>query len=375
MFCNRTLQMTRRCYWSLAAMALLAAMMPIDLKAQTAPAVTVAPAALVDLTEVAAFNGRAVAVQKVDLRARVAGFVQAVNFTEGGLVAEGDVLFELEDGAYRAAYNQADAQIAAAEAALTLANLERDRQAELAAKGTAAQAVLDRAVAEADRAAAEVRRLTALREVAALDLSYTQIVAPFAGRVGLSTANVGALVGPESGALLTLVKTDPMTVQFPVPERDLLALKAQAADGGQPTLIGVTLTLADGTAYDQPGQIDFTDVAVNPGTDTVLIRATFPNPGMVLRDGALVRVVLEGGGDAAVLTVPQQAIQRDLLGAFVLVVDEAGVVEKRRVTADRLTRGLGVVTEGLAEGERVITEGANKARPGATVDAALGGEG
>jgi membrane fusion protein (multidrug efflux system) len=356
-------------------LALLLSAAPVAVHAQAAPAVTVAPAELVELTEQVAFNGRAVAVQKVDLRARVGGFVQARNFTEGGMVAAGQVLFELEDGAYRAAYNQIDAQIAAAEAALTLADLERARQAELRAKGTAAQAVLDRAVAEADRAAAEVRRLMAQREAAALDLSYTQITAPFAGRVGLARADVGALVGPESGPLLTLARTDPMTVQFPVPERDLLALQADAAAGGGTTLLGVTLTLADGSTYGETGKIDFADVAVNPGSDTVLIRAVFPNPDMVLRDGALVRVTVEGAAGAPVLTVPQQAIQRDLLGAFVLVVDAAGVVEQRRVSADRLTRGRAVVTGGLAEGEQVITEGVNKARPGATVDAALAGEG
>jgi membrane fusion protein (multidrug efflux system) len=209
-----------------------------------------------------------------------------------------------------------------------------------------------------------------VREAAALDLSYTRITAPFAGRVGLSSADVGALVGPESGALLTLVRTDPMTVQFPVPERDLLYLQARAREGGGPTVLGVGLTLADGSSYAEPGTIDFTDVTVNRGTDTVLARASFPNPDMVLRDGALVRVVIEGTVQETALTVPQQAIQRDLLGAFVLVVDDAGVVEQRRVAADRLVRGRAVVTEGLAEGERVITEGINKARPGATVDAA-----
>jgi len=233
---------------------------------------------------------------------------------------------------------------------------------------------LDRAVAEADSAAAQVKQLEAQREAAALNLSYTQIKAPFAGRVGLASADVGALVGPDSGPLLTLVRTHPMTVQFPVPERDLLALKTNDSQGDTTGVGSVTLTLADGTPYAEQGQLDFSDVTVSTGTDTVLIRAVFANDDGILRDGSLVRVTVEGASATPVLTVPQQAIQRDLLGAFVLVVDDAGVVSQKRVEVSRLTRGLAIVSSGLEPGERVITEGVNKARPGATVNAALAGE-
>jgi membrane fusion protein (multidrug efflux system) len=181
--------------------------------AQPVPAVTVAAAEVTDVSDTAVFTGRAVAEQKVELRARVSGFVEARDFAEGAPVEAGAVLFRIEDAAYRATLAESEASIAAAEAERRLAEIERDRQATLVAREAAAQAVLDVAEANAAKAEAGVLRLQAQRDRAALDLSYTEVRAPFSGVVGLASADVGALVGPDSGPLVTLVRTDPMTAR------------------------------------------------------------------------------------------------------------------------------------------------------------------
>jgi membrane fusion protein (multidrug efflux system) len=353
------------------ALALMMAVGHPAMAQQAAPSVVVAEATLAEVAEAVTFNGRVVATQKVDIRARISGFVEELGFTEGRLVSEGDVLFRLEDDSYRFALDQAEAQVAAADAAAALALLERDRQAELVARDAAAQAVLDRAEADYQAKAADVRRLQAMRDQAALNLSYATITAPFDGRVGRAAVDVGALVGPETGALLTLVRVDPMTVEFAVPERVLLVFQAQAQANGGPPTGAITLVRADGSTYPEPGTFDFADVAVNQSTDTVIIRAVFPNPDGSLTDGALVAVTLTADPGEPQLTVPQIAVQRDLTGPFVLVVDDAGVVEQRRVEVARQSQGVAVIGAGLEPGERVVTEGINKVRPGITVDAAL----
>ncbi len=338
--------------------------------AQPLPAVTVAPAEMRVVGGTAVFTGRAVAVQKVEIQPRVSGFVEAMDFAEGGPVAKDQVLFRIEDGRYRAAVAEIEGSLIAARSAERLAELERDRQAQLVQRQTVAQAVLDAAEAELGKARGEVMRLEAALETARLDLSYTEVRAPFDGIAGLAGADVGALVGPGSGPLVTVVRTDPMTVEFPVPQAAILRFERQVEAGKATLTSAIGLKLADGSDYAETGDIDFTGIDVARGTDTITIRAVFPNPEGKLKDGALVRVALRTEAAEPMLTVPRQAVQRDMQGDFVLVVGPDSRVELRRVTATAAADGLSVVTAGLAEGETVVVEGLTKARPGAVVDAA-----
>ena len=336
------------------------------------PAVTVASAEMSDLRPSLGFSGRAAAIQKVEIRARVTGFLEAVHFIEGKPVKQGDVLYEIEDDAFRAAVEEIEGSIAAAEASRKLAELDRKRKAELSEKGNVAQAQLDVAVATLGKAEGEMRRLQGILDRAKLDLAYTRILAPFDGIAGLSAVDVGGLVGPETGALTTITRLNPMTVEFQVATADVVRLRRKRLEEGGPRASEgvVSLTLADGSPYPELGLVDFVDAFASEGTDTVTLRAEFENPDGLLLDGALVDVTLEQVEPEIVLNVPQRSVQRDQLGPFVMVVMADNTVELRRVTVDRVTNGRSVISEGLKEGELVITDGLNKVRPGIAVDAA-----
>ena len=338
--------------------------------AQQAPAVVVAPAKIMDLRESADFTGRLVAYQKVDIRARVSGFLESVNFKEGQEVKAGSLLYEVEDGTYRAAVQEIEGSIKAAEAQRDLAIIERDRSKRLLASNTVSQSQLDVAEAQVKKAEADLARLNGTKAQAELNLSYTRITAPFDGIVGLSAVDVGALVGPEAGALTTLTRLNPMYAEFSVATSLLLTYREQVREGKISSGANVRIILPDGTEYPSKGTVNFVSSNVARGTDTITVRAEFPNPDGVLLDGTLVRVSLEQTNEQDVLAIPQEAVQRDQQGAFVMVVGAGSKVELRRVDIARTTRGQAVIASGLKEGEQVITEGVGKVRPGIVVDAA-----
>jgi membrane fusion protein (multidrug efflux system) len=339
--------------------------------AKNVPSVIVAAAVRKELTPTLTFTGRVEAIEKVELRARVDGYLEKRLFTEGGEVKSGDLLFVIEKAPYQAQLEQIQASIEAAEAELRLAKLDLDRKSELLRKQVVAQAQVDDVRAKHDEARALLLRQKASATQATLNLGYTDVMAPFAGQIGRSAYSVGNYVGPSSGTLATLVSRDPMHVSFPVSQREVLTLRKKAEESGADLKsVKVKLLLADGSAYPQVGTLDFVDVKMSQETDTVQVRGVFANPNRHLIDGQLVTVRVELATGETAIFVPQQALQLDQAGAFVLVVDHEKRVKVRRVTMGEGREGEQQIKSGLEEGDRVIIEGIQKVRPDQVVEIA-----
>jgi membrane fusion protein, multidrug efflux system len=345
--------------------ALFAIVSCLQAKAQTAPApaVLVQPAELRSMTKQAEFVGRAEALEKVDLRARVQGFLGPRLFKDGDEVNEGQVVFTIEKEPFEAAVDQRKAQLASAQATLANADRQLARTAELTGKGNAPVAQLDQRTAEQGQAKAAVMEAEANLRDAQIQLSYTDIKSPISGRIGRSAVSPGNLVGPDSGVLATVVKDDPMQVLFSVTQREML----EARDSEVTGKVRARVRLANGSLYSEKGRVDFLDVQVNPRTDGQTVRAMFPNPDDILTSGQTVRVIIEEKGGDEVLVIPYSAVAIDQTGSYVFVVDQDNKVEQRRVRLGIIREGFAVVEEGVKAGERVIVQGQQRVRAGITV--------
>jgi membrane fusion protein, multidrug efflux system len=335
------------------------------------PSVIAVAAETQTIEEEAQFVGRVVAVDRVELRARVEGFLKERRFKEGQKVAVGDVLFMIEPEQYEAVVEQREADLEKAKADSQNAAAQLTRGLELLKQKNIAQARVDELQAAAVVAKAGIAQAQAALNAARLNLSYTQITAPIAGRIGLSNLSVGNLVGPSSGVLATLVSRDPIHVQFPVTQRDLLAARRQiAAKGGDPRKVVIQARLPNGRLYEHSGHLDFVDVTTDQTTDSVTLRAELPNPDGTLVDGQYVGVVVQSGEPESAILIPQAALQIDQQGLYVLIVDAESKAQIRRIKTGQSKGAEIVVTQGLTAGELVIREGVQGVTPGQPVKAA-----
>jgi membrane fusion protein, multidrug efflux system len=335
-----------------------------------APAVSVIPVASRDVTDTGEFIGRVVAIDKVDIVARVPGFIEERYFTEGQDVKRGDLLFRIEQATYKAAVEQQEASLAKAKATEANAALQLERGRDLVRGQNIPQATVDQRAADEGSAKADVMVARAALEQAKINFAYTEIHSPIDGRIGLANFTVGNLVGPSSGSLATIVSHDPIYVIFQASERDILEYKRRIAAPENPSPhVVVRIKLPDGSIYPLPGVSNFLDIQVGNTTDTVAVRAQFPNPQGILVPGGFVGVTVERGAPKSALVVPQSAVQVDQAGRYVLVVDDAKKVELRRVTTGAEQGTDVVVTDGLKKGELIIVEGIQKVRPGQVVAA------
>ena len=352
----------------------------------SAPIVGTAAVRLAPVTTQGQFVGSVVAAQQVALTARVEGFLDKVNFTEGSFVQADSVAFVIEKDTYQAAVDGAQAQLqsavaaeAGAEANLKLQDLTLVRQKELVKSNSVpqsavdqAQATRDSAAAQVDQAKAQITLMQSQLQTAQLNLSYTDIKTPIAGRIGKAIITEGNLVSPQSGTLATVVQTDPIRVVFSISDREYLDVvkilkpdnSSLAADAAayQPRL-----KLPDGTEYDQPGKIAFLDNTIDPSTGTIAVYAEFPNPQLKLVPGQFVEVTVQAGESVELPVVPASAILQDQQGAYVFGLGEGNRAEIRRVTLGQRVGTDWAVTAGLAQGEIVIVSGIQKVQAGVAV--------
>jgi membrane fusion protein (multidrug efflux system) len=349
-----------------AISAALAALLASAAFAQTPVRVGVAAAGTKEISKGADFVGRVDAVEKVEIRARVTGYLDSVKFEEGQAIAVGEPLYEIEPALFKADVEQAQGALERAEASKTLAEIQLKRAEELLAKqaGTAVQR--DQAAASDQQAGGAVLSAKASLSTAQINLGYASILSPIKGRIGLTNVTKGNVVGPDSGVLATIVSQDPMYVTFPVSQREFMRVTGDAKSSLKD--VGATLSFSDGSKYTETGRIDFVDVKVDRSTDTITLRANFPNPEEKLKDGALVRVRLASDAPISKIVVPQAALLADKDGPYIFVVED-GKAAVRRIKTGGESGSDVVIESGLSGGEMVIVEGLQNVRPGAPVTA------
>ncbi|MEM5585078.1 efflux RND transporter periplasmic adaptor subunit [Roseibium sp. AS2] len=339
------------------------------------PSVTVAKVSSQDIRQSTRFVGQIAAVDQVDLVARVSGFLEKKAVPDGSIVKKGDLLFTIEKAQYEASLNKAKADLASAKADAALKAADEKRDKDLLEKGHVSEAAYEATLAQKEQADASVDAAEAAQEEAELNLSYTDVKAPFPGQMGKTTYSVGEVVGPDTQALARLIRLAPVYVSFSVSEAEYLnAVKTHGinpADISPEKSPDINLVLPNGQPYGEKGKIVYIDNQVDAATGTISFRGQFENSDTRLLSGTYVTVVLEAPKTETALMVPQAAIQRDQQGAFALAITADKKVEQKYVELGAQVAANFVVTKGLDDGTEVIVEGLQKVRPGVVVTPVL----
>ncbi|MEH6629806.1 MAG: efflux RND transporter periplasmic adaptor subunit [Halopseudomonas aestusnigri] len=326
-----------------------------------APSVIVTTVAEQDVTPQTTLVGRVEPIEKVDLRARVEGFLEQRLFKEGTEVKKGDLLYVIEKASYEIAVSQSKADLVGAEATLKNARSDLKRKKDLKKKKVVSAASLDSAQAVETTALASVQQAKASLRRSELDLSYTEVYSPLNGKISRSNYSVGNLVNSNSEPLATITSMDPIYVNIPVSDKIILEERRKGMTNKAPVI--PTLVLSDGKPYSSEGRFSFLNTEVNQDTNTILARAIFDNPDRLLVPGQFVSVIVRDKNTQRALVIPQASVQEDQQGYFVLVVNRANKVEVRRVQVGEQVETNWIITNGLVKGERLIVQGIQKVKP------------
>lgn len=334
------------------------------------PSVIIIEVSEQEVTPVVKYPGRAEAVETVELRARVEGFLEQKNFREGADVVKGEILFVIEQEPYKIVVEQRRADLAAAEAKAKNAQADYNRKKALVKRNDVSRAALDVSEAELAAANADVLFARAALRSANLDLNYTEVRSPINGRISLATYSVGNLVKTTSDPLVTVTRFDPIYITIKVSEEQLIKARKRGIDLDNPP-VAPSLLLSDGSSYPYEGRFEYLAAQVDQGTDTITARAEFPNPDKILLPGQFLNVLVRQKAAEFSITVPQTAVQQDANGYFVLALDRENTVEMRRISVGRQVDNNWLVNSGLNTGERVIVQGIQKAGIGKKVNPTL----
>lgn len=337
------------------------------------PGVFCVQAAKRDVIHSFEYVGQAVAEDYVNLVARVEGYLVKRNFEEGSIVKAGDLIFLIEQEPYKAKVEISQGNLTKAQSSMDLANIEYDRYKKLVKDNAVAQKTFDEATMQKGTAEGVLMSSKGDLDIADINLGYTEIRAPFDGKLGTCPISVGSLVGPGINTTLSkIVRIDPVKIEFFIPESIVVGIRQKAGSMSAATkTVTSRITLPNGAPYPHKGEIYFSDNEVNTSTGTLLVRARFPNTDGIVTPGQYVKVKLETNDKVSAILIPQVSIQRDQTGELVMVVKPDKTVERRQIKTGQAYDTDIEVVSGLAEGDLVISQGLMKVRPGMTVEVTM----